>query len=426
MHGRVVVIGGGIAGLVAAADLARGGAAPVLLEAAPELGGRAQTRVIDGFCFNQGPHALYAAGAFKAALDELGVAVPGGRPDVTKGLALWDDGAHASPLAPTNGGPPPPLDEAETALLWAQFGRIAQGDYDGRGQSLRTFTGPWPERVRAMIEALVRLATYANAPDLMDAKAALDQVRLSFAGVIYVDGGWATLVDGLAAAARQAGAELRTQTRASAVVRAERGWRVEVVGEAPIACDGVILAVPPAVATEIAPASKSLAAAVSGLSPARIMGLDLGLSPGVSPRASFALGVTSPTYVSLHSDVAKLASEGGTLAHLARYLAPDEAPSLGAFDELERLADDLLPDWRSHEVRRQRLMGLTVSHHIPGWRTAGRRAEVCIADAPGLYLAGDWVGDQGLLADAAAASARVAATQALALLAEIPALTTHG
>src|SRR5580704_16525853 len=143
--GDVAIVGGGLAGLVAATTLARRGLRPVVFEAAPELGGRAQTRVVDGFCFNQGPHALYVAGAFKAALDELGVAVPGGRPDVTKGLALWDDGAFPSPLAPTSGGPPPPLDQTESALLWAQFGRIAQGDYDGCGQSLRTLTGPWPQ-----------------------------------------------------------------------------------------------------------------------------------------------------------------------------------------------------------------------------------------------------------------------------------------
>jgi len=86
--GDVAIVGGGIAGLIAAAALARRGLRPVVFEAAPELGGRAQTRIVDGFCFNQGPHALYLAGALKAALDDLSLSAPGGGPRLSDGLAL--------------------------------------------------------------------------------------------------------------------------------------------------------------------------------------------------------------------------------------------------------------------------------------------------------------------------------------------------
>ena len=421
MSTRVVVVGGGVAGLLAAADLARGGLAPVLLEAASQVGGRAQSRVIDGYCFNRGPHALYAAGTFKSVLDEFGVRVTGGRPDTLNGLALWGGDAHGWPTRPAGAEASPPLDHNENALLTTQLMRVARGDYDGRGQPLRMVTAAWPERVRAVIEALVRVSSYAHAPGLLDAKAALDQLRMSFAGVLYVNGGWAALVEGLAAAARAAGVDLRTERRVSAVVREEIGWRVEILGEVSIACDAVILAIPPSDAIRIAAASKALAAMSSSLRPVRTMGLDLGLSSGVRPRASFALGMTEPTYMSVHSAVANLAPEAGALAHLARYLAPEEAPTVEAIDGLERLADDLLPGWRSRETHRQRLVGLTVSHDIPQWQAGGRRTEARIADATGLYLAGDWIGERGMLADAAAASARVAAAHVMAFLAEIPA-----
>jgi len=58
-----VVIGGGVAGLTAAALLGPTGAPVVLLEKASATGGRAATRDRNGFLFNLGPHALYRTGA---------------------------------------------------------------------------------------------------------------------------------------------------------------------------------------------------------------------------------------------------------------------------------------------------------------------------------------------------------------------------
>jgi hypothetical protein len=40
------------------------------------------------------------------------------------------------------------------------------------------------------------------------------------------------------------------------------------------------------------------------------------------------------------------------------------------------------------------------------------RPSVAIADAPGLFIAGDWVGEEGMISDASAASA-VAASAAI-------------
>jgi hypothetical protein len=415
MRTRIVIVGGGLAGLVAATDLARSGLRPVLLEAASKLGGRAQTRVVDGFCFNQGPHALYAAGALSAALHEFGVRANGGRPDIASGLSLWSDVAYPWPTRSAPGDASPPLDRSESGLLAGLLKRIATGDYDGQGQSLRAVTAAWPPNVRNVIEALVRLTSYAHAPDLMDAKAALDQVRLSLAGVLYIDGGWAGLVEGLAAIARKAGAELRTERRVWSVTKDEARWRVQIIGEPAICCDAVILAVPPSDAVQVT-ASKTLVATVSDLRPARIIGLDLGLSSGVSPRANFALGITAPTYMSVHSSAASLAPEGGTMASLARYLGPGETPEVGAINGLERLADTLLPGWRSREMRRQRLVALTASHNIRRWHNGGLGADSRLTNSPGVYLAGDWIGDGGMLADAATASARAAAAQARAFL----------
>ena len=77
---RTVVIGGGLAGLTAAASLASAGYDVTVLEAGEHLGGRARTRRRDGFELNLGPHALYRAGGGLAALRRLGVRVRGRMP----------------------------------------------------------------------------------------------------------------------------------------------------------------------------------------------------------------------------------------------------------------------------------------------------------------------------------------------------------
>jgi phytoene dehydrogenase-like protein len=416
--GQVAIVGGGIAGLVAAAELARRGLQPRLFESAPELGGRARTRSVDGFHLNQGPHALYLGGAFNRVLTNFGIKAPGGSPRLRDGLALWGDEIHKLPLGRAASSNAPPLSTSDAGCLAETFARIGSGSYDGKGTPLRSFTATLPSAVQTVIEAFARLSTYAHAPDDMDCKAALDQIRLSFGGVTYVDGGWQTLIGGLAAAATDAGAVLQHGNPLVAIRRQRQSWTIELAGGNTETFDSVILAVPPAVARELASSSAHVAAAAGSTKPLRAMCLDLGLTT-VGSGAEFALGMDAPTYLSLHSAVAALAPPGGGLLHLSRYLAPGEAPEAAHFDELEQMADRLQPGWRDRIAQRQRLVGLQIVHDFPRWQSGGRRAPVLVPDAPGLFLAGDWVGDEGMLSDAAAASAGVAAREATAFLAGV-------
>ena len=59
--------------------LARSGKAVTLFEqSSKEIGGRARTTVIDGFHFNQGPHALFLTDAGDSVLKEIGIPYTGG------------------------------------------------------------------------------------------------------------------------------------------------------------------------------------------------------------------------------------------------------------------------------------------------------------------------------------------------------------
>ncbi|MFC5396810.1 phytoene desaturase family protein [Bosea vestrisii] len=409
---EIAIVGGGIAGLTAALRIGAAGGRPILFEAAPEVGGRAQTRVIDGFCLNQGPHALYAGGAFHATLREFKIPFGGGGPDLPNGLALWGRVPYPLPIRRSNRYVEP-LGESAAEALAAFFEQAAADDDLGRGVALRDAIGSLPVQARTVVEAFVRLSTYVHAPGELDAKSALDQLRLSFAGTIYVDGGWRVLVERMLGAATAAGAVIRSSERVMRVrIREDACW-IDLRGGQTERFAAVILTVSPKRAAAVLEDSAQLKTMAANARPVRLMSLDLAVATLPRTDANFALGMDAPTYLSVHSAVSKLAPAGGALVHLARYLAPDEQSSPDHFEGLRQIADTLHPGWREHLLHEQRLSAATVAHDFPRWTDGGRRAAYFLDDAPGVFLAGDWVGEKGMLADAAVASAQDAAAAAM-------------
>jgi phytoene dehydrogenase-like protein len=83
--------------------------------------------------------------------------------------------------------------------------------------------------------------------------------------------------------------------------------------------------------------------------------------------------------------------------------------------ELEALVDAVQPGWRDAAVHTRFLPHLRVAHDLPTPDARGLRGRPGprVPDWPGLYVAGDWVGPAGLLADASLASAQAAADAVL-------------
>jgi len=85
----------------------------------------------------------------------------------------------------------------------------------------------------------------------------------------------------------------------------------------------------------------------------------------------------------------------------------------GTEKELEDLIDEMQPGWRELVVHRRFLPAMTVSNALtePDGKAERIRAATSLR---GLYVAGDWVNEGGILSDAAFASARAAAKAILA------------
>lgn len=288
-------------------------------------------------------------------------------------------------------------------LPWMQTGRL-------RGVTL----GDWADRsipsdrVRAVFYTLMRLFTYSADVALVDAAAALEQFRLAIRGTLYLDGGWQVLVDALRQRAAAEGVRM-IRGRVQQVVVDDGVQGVRLAADRRIRAGSVILAVPPAAAIALLqPAPPpSLSRWAGRLQPVRAAWLDLGLARLPNPGCNFALGVDRPLYFSNHAATARLGTGGEAVVHLLRYIGSGEEPAPAALEaELEGFMDRLQPGWRAGLLVRRFLPDLTVTHALS--TTAGR-PDVPVAEVPGLYLAGDWVGPAGMLADAARASARQAA-----------------
>ncbi len=414
----VCVVGGGLGGLATAALLARGGLGVTVLERASDVGGRAGTHEQDGFFFNEGAHALYRGGAAMRVLRGLGVRWSGRQPPA-RGIAVLDGRRHTMPVA------------LGSLLVTGLTG------WSGKLQGARIMAGlgsidtaalagvPWSEWVacavpdaamRAVLEMFVRVSTYANAPALASAGATIDQLRLAGKpGVEYVDGGWQTLVAGVAGAARETGARVHTRARVTCATPCPggRGWHVALEHGPPVRCRALVLATGPATARSVV-ASSDLAAWANRCVPAKAACLDVALRRLPDERATFALGVDQPLYLSVHSKTARVAPEGAALVSTMKYLAPGQ-PADPARDcaELEAWLDLLQPGWREQLVARRFLPGMVATNAIATASEGGvsGRPGPRVLDSPGVFVVGDWTGGEGMLLDASLASAERAARE---------------
>ncbi|HET9317418.1 MAG TPA: NAD(P)/FAD-dependent oxidoreductase, partial [Vicinamibacteria bacterium] len=82
----------------------------------------------------------------------------------------------------------------------------------------------------------------------------------------------------------------------------------------------------------------------------------------------------------------------------------------------EALVDRAQPGWRDEVVERRFVPDLVVTNALVLAREDGLagRPGVVVPERPGFFVAGDWVGPEGQLADASLASARAAAAAVVA------------
>jgi phytoene dehydrogenase-like protein len=417
-----VVVGGGLAGMLAAVKLARAGRSVTVLEQSKHLGGRAATNEFDSVRFNLGPRALYCHGHAFRLLRELDVPFSGHFPNPGSAVGAYRGRNYRLPRGLR--------DLLLTGLLswrekWQLFQLLGSVPKIDTTPLQHTSVQQWvTERygrgaLADFLFTLFRLTSYSADMEHYSAGAALDQLKMSFGNVWYVDHGWQSLIDSLRSVAESLGVEIRSAAHAVAVRAANQGVTVHTSDEQTIAASAAILAVNPQQACSLlgTPAEHALAQWTQATIPIRAACLDIALTSLPRPKIRFALGIDGPFYFSVHSAAAQLAPPGVAVIHVLKYLAATDEPGKHHEVELERFLDQVQPGWRRQIRARRYLPTMLVAPDVPQAAAGGLagRPRVDAAGIPRVLLAGDWVGEQGQLADASAASAEAAVTRVLQL-----------
>jgi phytoene dehydrogenase-like protein len=266
----------------------------------------------------------------------------------------------------------------------------------------------------ALMNALISLTTYGNDPDTQSAGSALHQFHVyNQGGVMYLDRGWQTLVDGLVTAAKNAKVTIVMGKKAAKLQRNGPDWLVTFSDQSKISAKVLVIAAGPHEVEALFhddEKPESLSKAAKEAKPVRMVCLDVALSSLPQKDMLFALGIDSPLYFSVHSAYAELAPPNGALIHVAKYIGTSIKPNPREDGkELEELLDLLQPGWREVVVKKRPLPNMVVSNALVTAANGGLsgRPDPRIEDR--LYVVGDWVGQEGLLSNASLASAKRAA-----------------
>ena len=295
MPRSVAIVGGGVAGLVAARSLLANGDTVTVLEASSLPGGAIRSGLLDGVEVDVGAEAFAVTRPeTRALIDDLGLADHVVAPRRSDAHLLLDDGMHAMPHAML--GVPTSLTAAEVVSVLGTDAAAAAELADSiplTGGDLSDATMTLGDLVRMrMGEAVVdRILTpvvggvHAMHPDLVEAESVIPGLRAAAvdadslaagaarlraasgvpgAAIAGLRAGMSTLVDALARAVSVAGADMRTGAAVSAVVPDASRWIVRTMTD-DLVVDAVVVAIDAPAAAHVLGAVPDVADALAAI-----------------------------------------------------------------------------------------------------------------------------------------------------------------
>lgn len=276
---RVVVVGGGIAGLVAAWECAKVGMPVTVLEASDAFGGTISSAEVAGLRVDTGATCWSAGGAARELVDELGL---GDRVVPPVDDRTWIAGLPKGAAAPVPresvlGIPANPWDESVRRFIgwsgaWrAYLDRLRPPLTIGKERSLsRLVSSRMGDAVLDRMVAPLSAGRFGITPDRVDVAAAAPGLSSaltrtgSLGGAVAdllvgrdgpavesLEGGLGQLVDALVARLQDLGAELATGVRVDAIESGREGWRAQAGADVIATADILVVATGPRAAAQL-------------------------------------------------------------------------------------------------------------------------------------------------------------------------------
>ncbi|KRB36773.1 protoporphyrinogen/coproporphyrinogen oxidase [Microbacterium sp. Root180] len=453
---RVVVVGGGIAGLVAAWECAKVGMPVTVLEASDALGGTIATAEVAGIRVDVGASCWTAGGVVRELVDELGL---GDRVVTPVDDRTWIAGLAKGAAAPVPresvlGIPANPWDESVRPFIgWSGAWRayldrlrppLTIGKELNLGRLVRSRMG---DAVLERMVAPLSLGRFGVSPYRVDVSAAAPGLSSALTrtgslggavadllvgreggGVESLDGGLAPLVDALVARLAELGAVVSTGVRVTGIERDDTGWRALDGHEVVAAADILVIATGPQdAAALLAPHAGTAVTVMTDASPRRDVVTLVVDAPALnaSPRGGQVYPVPGPIRTSgvVHATarwswLAQAAGPGRHVLNVAfdRPSAPVES-RWRELDDDGTAAASLPPDGAAlAEIARAEasaLLGVPLgADAVRGWHRAGfdlprpasarghddhaTAVRTSVAKLPGLAAVGAWLSGSGL------------------------------
>ena len=412
-----IIVGGGLAGLSAAALLAKRGKKILLLERG-NLGGRAVTLNIKDFKFNFGAHAIYGrdSSVLRKFENELGIRI--GWRDFNPTKAKYDLGTILTDV-PAN-----VLGLFRTKVM----GNASKIKFTF--EVIKTFIGTekghphisikkWmedrklDEEVKEMMLTLASSNFFTREPDNIPSDVFFAYYKRLFTTnkpVAYIEGGWQALIDEFVRVIEENGGEIKTKEKVIHV-KSEVDEITEVqTANGLFKADQFIFCIPPEELSKLFVETRieHLLKHYAQYNPSFVLVYDIGLKERIETPYSYVYDKQNRMFI---TDISyydeTCVPENGQLLQAIAYINQDELGDKEKIEQylkkIEQLFDKHFAGWREHLVV-PRISKRAAAQEIK-WTMNQKAMPISFPDYRNVFFAGDWCQGKGQLSELSFSSA---------------------
>jgi phytoene dehydrogenase-like protein len=415
MSSSVVVVGGGLAGLSAAARLSYHGYQVTPIEKAPKLGGRAISIPMKGFTFNFGAHAIYARDKSILRKLEKEIKLEIDWRDFSPSKAFYDMGTFTTPMPATlEGLYKTKVLDAENKVRFAAevlktLTTIERGE---EAVLIGDYLKKQPEQIRELLLTVASSNFFTNEPEKIPSPLFFAYYKRLFStqkAVSYIGGGWQSIVESFSNIIEKNGGKIITKEKITKI-EGQNDKITAIYGkEQAYQADSFVWCIPPKELSKLFAETKheSLFSPFTHYQPTQVVVYDIGLSKRIPSPYTYIYHKGERVFITDISHYDKTCiPEGGQLMQAVAYLNEEEIKA-GKADEkvgiIESVYDKHFAGWRdvlaakrlSKKATVQEIKSIDDQQLMP----------VQFYSLKDAYFAGDWCHGEGQLSELSFTSA---------------------